>query len=95
MAKFEILIKKIWGSQLKIFDFLWKCIRVVKWCIWAPGTLISVFWIEFKKIVPQCKTQKFSKIPKNTDQVFRSVFIFFEGAKLPQNETEPNSNTHD
>ncbi len=30
MAKFEILIKKFWGLQLKIFDFLQKHIRVVK-----------------------------------------------------------------
>ena len=62
--------------------------------IWVPKSKI---WMRFwgfdqnfeilGKILPK-------KIPKNTDRYFRSVFIFFKGAKLPQNRVTPASNKY-
>jgi hypothetical protein len=60
MENFEIFCEKFWkilGSKLKIFDFLRKYIRVVKWAIWASGAPFRVLCKKLMSTQPQCKNQ--------------------------------------
>jgi hypothetical protein len=45
----------------------------------------DLYFSVLKKVEPQCKNEK---IPENTDQVFRSVFVFSKG----QNSLKTKSN---
>jgi hypothetical protein len=50
----------------------------------------DLYFSVLKKVEPQCKNEK---IPENTDQVFRSVFIFSKGQnslKTKSNRTRKN-----
>ena len=78
------------GPNRKIFHFFQENKKVVKWCI---GALRGPIWLFFRCFRKVEKSQK--KISWNTDQVFRSVFLFFKRPKLCQNEVKSNSKKYE
>lgn len=55
------------GNPLvKIFHFFYKYIWVIKWCIGAPGALISMFWKWFWKV---------KKISKKSQKNLKKFFL--------------------